>query len=662
MKRVSVWKLINNDNYYFINNKLDIKKMFKNKKFDISGNFTGIFFCLGLVGVAFFNIGYEFINHCSWDSAFYVSPQNVHSVFGYSVHNGPTFSGLFIGYFFLYTIGHYAVTKRKQYQIKTIKNFSFLEMMKAEYLIIIKNGALSFCIYSLIVLIFRDIPYQYLYSPLGDIANSSKRDFLTLLRHIFDFYFQPEVRTSHFKFSEPLVPVFGYTCWNLLTGLFSTAVVDINAFVNYPYFLSTSLLSLRIHDFIWLFDGYTYILIFLTLIIMGLCFYLIPVTRNDALVYYVIFIIVLISLLIAFTTYNILFFYIFFELTVLPMFFLINYGGANGKKIKASYYFMGYTMFGSLSLLSGIIYLYQCIPGLSDGPLPLLLIQEAGLSDSICLFVCTCFFLGFAVKIPLFPVYNWLPEAHVEAPTTGSVILAALLLKLGVYGIYRYCIGWFPFSFELMAPLVQFFCVVGYTTANLNAIIETDIKRIVAFSSIAHMNLTILAFCVFDSTAYSGALYYSFAHGLVSAALFILIGVLYDRYGVRDVDDYGGLASRMPTFTVYFFLFNLANLAFPLTAPFVSEILILIGIWETHPMMFIWIAVGFILSLGYSFLLFTRVCLGTYRSNVIREAYDIEGPEFVVLFILLFIVFFSGIWPEPFLFLTSTSLQSFILK
>lgn len=350
------------------------------------------------------------------------------------------------------------------------------------------------------------------------------------------------------------------------------------------------------------------------------------------------------SLLMAFMVADILFFYIFFESILVPMFFIIGIWGSGSRKIKAGYYFFLYTFVGSLFMLVGIIILF-----LETGSTNFFIIASHKFNETKELFLWLCLFLSFAVKIPLFPFHIWLPEAHVEAPTDGSVILAALLLKLGGYGMIRFLLVFFPAASAYFSPFVYTLAVLGMTYASLTALRQVDMKRIIAYASVAHMNFSVLGIFAMNVEALTGAVFLMFAHGLVSSALFFLVGILYRKYGSRLIYYYGGLAQTMPLFTFFFLFFSFSNAGLPGTANFVGEILIFLGLGGFSFITVILTCLGFILSVVYSLWLCNRLCFGNLRLQYITFFSDINRSDFFILGFLFFLTLVFGVYPQPLL-------------
>jgi proton-translocating NADH-quinone oxidoreductase chain M len=349
-------------------------------------------------------------------------------------------------------------------------------------------------------------------------------------------------------------------------------------------------------------------------------------------------------LLLVFSVLDLLLFYIFFEAILIPMYLIIGVWGSRERKIRAVYLFFFYTLFGSLCMLIGLLYIYSI-----TGTLNYEYLSTYTFTFEQQYWLWLAFFVSFASKIPMFPFHVWLPEAHVEAPTVGSVLLAGILLKLGVYGFLRFSLSLFPDASLFFSPLVYLLSILGIIYASLCAIRQTDLKRIIAYSSIAHMNLVTLGIFSFNVIGIEGAILQSISHGFVAGAMFLLIGILYDRYHSRLLYYYGGLVHMMPIYSVIFLLFTMANIALPGTSSFVGEFLLLAGVYKTNIITCIISALGVILCGAYSLWLYNRVIFGNLKINNTLFFKDITFREFSILLPLLFLTLFMGIYPKFFL-------------
>lgn len=350
-----------------------------------------------------------------------------------------------------------------------------------------------------------------------------------------------------------------------------------------------------------------------------------------------------ILLLVVFSVLDILFFYIFFEAILIPMFLIVGIWGSRDRKIWAVYMLFFYTLCGSLLLLLGILYLYTI-----TGTFNIEYLLNYNFTESEQYFLWLAFFLSFASKIPIFPLHIWLPEAHVEAPTVGSVLLAGILLKLGVYGFVRFSLPLFPIASLFFSPFVYSLCAIGVIYTSLAAIRQIDLKRIIAYSSVAHMNLIVIGLFSFDIIGLEGALLQSVSHGFVSSALFFLIGMIYVRYHTRTIYYYGGITQIMPIFSTFFLFFTMANIALPGTSSFVGEFLILLSSFKANFKVTLLIVTSVVLCGSYSLWVFNRISFGNLKQQYMLSYSDLQLREFCILLPLFLFTVFLGIFPYIF--------------
>lgn len=351
-----------------------------------------------------------------------------------------------------------------------------------------------------------------------------------------------------------------------------------------------------------------------------------------------------ILLILVFSVIDLIWFYILFESVLIPIFLIIGIWGSRSRKIRASYFFFVYTLVGSLFMLSAILYIYSVV-GTSQ--------YESLLNYDFTLYqqkwLWLGFFLSFAVKVPILPFHIWLPEAHVEAPTPGSAILAGVLLKLGTYGFLRYSLPLFPIASLYYTPFIFTLSLIGVFYTSLTAIRQTDLKRIIAYTSVAHINLVILGIFSFTSIGLHGCIIQSLSHGFVSSALFLLIGTLYDRYHTRLFLHYGGLVHVIPIFGIFFVLFTIANIALPGSSSFVGEFLLLIGLFEANPIATFFGATSIVLGGIYSLWLLNRILYGNLKLQYLQSFTDLNRREVIVLGPLTLAVVYVGVYPDLFL-------------
>lgn len=397
-------------------------------------------------------------------------------------------------------------------------------------------------------------------------------------------------------------------------------------------------------------DGISLFFILLTTLLIFLCLLSSWENIHHHLKEYLLTFLVLEALLIGvFVILDILLFYILFESTLIPMFIMILIWGSRERKIRAANFLFLYTLFGSVFMLGAILYIGWNL-GTTDYQLILASSNFSPFEQRLMWFA---FFLSFATKVPMLPLHIWLPEAHVEAPTAGSVILAGILLKLGTYGFLRFSLPLFPEANFYFAPFVYTLSVMGVIYTSLTAIRQTDFKRIIAYTSVAHMNIVMIGIYSLNYIGLEGSVIQSISHGFVASALFLIIGVVYDRFHTRLVKYYGGLVHIMPLYTSIFLFFTMANIALPGTSSFVGEFLILTGSFQENTTVTFLGSTGMILGGAYSLWLFNRVVYGNLKKDAghlhLASFYDINRREFYVFFPLILGTLVLGIYPKIFL-------------
>ena len=344
-----------------------------------------------------------------------------------------------------------------------------------------------------------------------------------------------------------------------------------------------------------------------------------------------------------FTSVDILLFYIFFEAVLIPMYLIIGIWGGE-RRIYASFKFFLYTLLGSVLMLIAIVVIYQLTNSMSIAEL-----QGNFFPRNIQLYLWLAFFASFAVKIPMWPFHTWLPDAHVEAPTAGSVILAGVLLKMGGYGFIRFSLGILPEASAYFSPLIMILSIIAVIYTSLVALAQTDIKKLIAYSSVAHMGLVTIGIFVVNSQGLEGAMVQMISHGVVSGALFLCVGVIYDRMHTRDINFYGGLVNRMPIYATVFMIFMLGSVGLPGTSGFVGEFLVIIGAFKYSSFVVIGAASGIVLSAVYMLYLYKRIIFGVIENEKLNEILDLNLREKTILIPLAIAVIIIGILPNIFI-------------
>ncbi len=355
-----------------------------------------------------------------------------------------------------------------------------------------------------------------------------------------------------------------------------------------------------------------------------------------------------------FCSLDLVIFYLFFEAGLIPMFLIIGIWGGK-RRIYSAFKFFLFTLLGSVLMLVAIISIYW-IAGTTD----VTEIFKIKIAAEYQYLLWLAFFSSFAVKLPMWPVHTWLPDAHVEAPTAGSVILAAILLKMGGYGFIRFSLGMFPIASDYFVPLVFTLSVIAIIYTSLVALMQEDMKKLVAYSSIAHMGFVTLGIFTFNKQGIEGSMLQMLSHGLISAALFLCVGVLYDRNKSRLINSYGGIVNILPKYSFVLMVFVLAALGLPGTSGFIGEFLVLIGAFKINYLVGILASTGVILSAAYMLWLYKRVVFGKLEKEELKEMKDINLSEFTLLFILGFFIIFFGFYPEPLLETMRVSVDNLI--
>jgi NADH-quinone oxidoreductase subunit M len=386
-------------------------------------------------------------------------------------------------------------------------------------------------------------------------------------------------------------------------------------------------------------DSISILFFVLTTFLIFLC--MLFIWDEERLKEYVLILLILdFLLIIVFLVLDVFLFYIFFESILIPMYLMIGVWGSRERKVRAVYLFFFFTLIGSLCMLLSLLYIHFTVGTLSYEYLYFL---NFNLNEQFWLWLA--FFLAFASKIPLFPFHIWLPEAHVEAPTVGSVILAGVLLKLGVYGFLRFNINIFSLASIFFAPIVHVLSIFGIIYTSLSALRQTDLKRIIAYSSVAHMNLICLGIFSFNIWGVQGCIFQSISHGFVAGALFFLIGILYKKYHSRILHYYGGLVYLMPFYSGFFLFFIMSNISLPGTSSFIGEFILLLGIFKINILSGILALTGVVLCGSYSLWMYNRIFFGNIKQKKILFHSDINFLEFLILISLCLLVIFFGLFP-----------------
>lgn len=392
-------------------------------------------------------------------------------------------------------------------------------------------------------------------------------------------------------------------------------------------------------------DGVSLFFVLLTTFLVPACILVgwTSVTKNVR-EYFLAFLILESLMLAVFVMLDLLLFYAFFESVLIPMFVIIGIWGSRERKIRAAYQFFIYTLFGSVLMLLAILVIY-----FQTGTTDVLALFSTSFSEKRQMLLWLAFFASFAVKVPMMPVHIWLPEAHVEAPTAGSVVLAGVLLKLGTYGFLRFSIPMFPIASLYFSPLIYTMSVIAIVYASLTTLRQIDLKKIIAYSSVAHMNYVTLGLFSLNVQGIEGSILLMLSHGFVSSALFLCIGTMYDRTHTRLIKYYGGVAQTMPIFSFFLFFFTLGNISLPGTSSFVGEILILLGVFQTNTLIGLIATSGMIFGTAYSIWLFNRVCFGNLKPNFFGCFVDLNRRETYMFVPFFFCVLWMGLYPDIFL-------------
>ena len=389
-------------------------------------------------------------------------------------------------------------------------------------------------------------------------------------------------------------------------------------------------------------DGISILLIILTTFLMPFCILASFESIKTSLKEYLIAFLILETLMIGvFCSLDLVLFYLFFEGGLIPMFLIIGIWGGE-RRVYSTFKFFLYTLAGSVLMLLAIIAIYM-----KTGTTDITYLLNYDLEPSLQYIFWLAFFASFAVKIPMWPVHTWLPDAHVEAPTAGSVILAGVLLKMAGYGFIRFSLGMFPIASSYFAPLIFTLSIIAIIYASLVALVQKDMKKLIAYSSVAHMGFVTLGIFTFSLQGIEGAMIQMISHGIVSAALFLCVGVVYDRIHTREIDRYGGLVNRMPIYAFAFMVFIMGSIGLPGTSGFVGEFLILMSLFSINTYFAVFATTGVVLAAAYSLWLYRKVIFGSLIKDDLQDIMDLTYREMIILFPLVFLTIFFGFYPQP---------------
>jgi NADH-quinone oxidoreductase subunit M len=405
-------------------------------------------------------------------------------------------------------------------------------------------------------------------------------------------------------------------------------------------------------------DGISMLFVILTTFLLPLCVISSWVVIQDRVKEYMIAFLVLETLMIGvFCSLDLILFFVFFEGSLIPMFLIIGiWGGPN--RVYATFKFFLYTLLGSVLMLLAVLAMYWAA-NTTDIPTLMARSQEF-FSPEMQWWLWLAFFASFAVKLPMWPVHTWLPDAHVEAPTAGSVVLAAILLKLGAYGFLRFSVPMFPLACQEFAPFMFGLSVIAIIYTSLVALAQTDLKKLIAYSSVAHMGFVTMGIFTFTTQGVEGAVFQMVSHGIVSAGLFLGVGVLYDRMHTHEISVFGGLVQRMPVYAALFMVFTMANLGLPGTSGFIGEFLTILAAFKVNTWVAFLATTGVITSAAYGLYVYKRVIFGVLVNPALKTIKDLSYREIAIMAPLVFLTLLLGIYPAPVLDVTAVSVKKLV--
>jgi NADH-quinone oxidoreductase subunit M len=450
-------------------------------------------------------------------------------------------------------------------------------------------------------------------------------------------------------------------CWTALVTTIATFLLSVVAWARFD--LSSPAFQL-IENHRWLaetirfklgVDGFSMPFVLLTTFLMPFCILASWASIETRIKEYMVAFLVLETTMIGvFVALDLVLFYLFFEAGLIPMFLIIGVWGGK-RRVYAAFKFFLYTLLGSVLMLLAVIAMYW-----DAGTTDIVALLQHKFAPNLQTWLWLAFFASLAVKMPMWPVHTWLPDAHVEAPTAGSVILAAILLKMGGYGFIRFSLPMFPDASTAFAPLVYALSIVAIIYTSLVAMMQEDMKKLIAYSSVAHMGFVTMGLFTMTPQGIQGAMFTMISHGLVSGALFLCVGVIYDRMHTREIAAYGGLVNRMPLYALAFMVFTMANVGLPGTSGFIGEFLSLVGAFRANPTVAFLATTGVILSAAYALWLYARVIYGRLEKPSLQGIADLNRREIAILAPLVVLVIFYGVKPGPILDSFAASTDSLI--